>query len=163
GVQSQATPLRENGPSHPPHRDRELEFRATAAGVPCLVRGCFPGRCPSPGGDNRRQCVGRSLSGRIDLCCAAHRDPKCGEPALGGFDERFFVYYEDMDFAVRARKLGWSSVFLSTAQAFHRGQGTTDAATARRMFYFARSRILYCRKHFGEFGALAVIFSTLLL
>src|SRR3954462_3234647 len=36
--------------------------------------------------------------------------------ALRGFDERFFVYYEDMDFAIRARRLGWSSVFLSTAQ-----------------------------------------------
>ena len=82
---------------------------------------------------------------------------------LGGFDERFFVYYEDMDFAVRARKLGWSSVYLSTAQAFHRGQGTTDAATERRMFYFARSRILYARKHFGALGALVVMLSTLLL
>ena len=83
--------------------------------------------------------------------------------ALGGFDERFFVYFEDMDFAVRARKLGWSSVYLSTAQAFHRGQGTTDAATARRMFYFARSRVLYARKHFGAAGALAVALSTLCL
>ncbi|MEJ0075848.1 MAG: glycosyltransferase family 2 protein [Alphaproteobacteria bacterium] len=83
--------------------------------------------------------------------------------ALGGFDERFFVYYEDMDFAVRARKRGWSSVFLAAAQAFHRGQGTTDAATATRMFYFARSRILYARKHFGVFGASAVTLSALLL
>lgn len=82
---------------------------------------------------------------------------------LGGFDERFFVYYEDMDFAVRARKLGWSSVYLSTAQAFHRGQGTTNAATDRRMFYFARSRVLYARKHFGALGALAVMLSTFLL
>ena len=30
--------------------------------------------------------------------------------ALGGFDERFFVYFEDLDFAVRARERGWSSV-----------------------------------------------------
>jgi len=83
--------------------------------------------------------------------------------ALGGFDESFFVYYEDTDVAVRARKLGWSSVFLSSAQAFHRGQGTTDAATATRMFYFARSRILYARKHFSAFSALAVTLCTLLL
>jgi GT2 family glycosyltransferase len=83
--------------------------------------------------------------------------------ALGGFDERFFVYYEDTDFAVRARTLGWSSVFLSTAQAFHRGQGTTDAATERRMFYFARSRILYAQKHFGLLGAAAVTLVTLFL
>jgi N-acetylglucosaminyl-diphospho-decaprenol L-rhamnosyltransferase len=83
--------------------------------------------------------------------------------ALGGFDERFFVYYEDMDFAVRARELGWSSVYLSTAQAFHRGQGTTQAATERRMFYFARSRVLYARKHFGALGAAAVMLGTFVL
>jgi hypothetical protein len=83
--------------------------------------------------------------------------------ALGGFDERFFVYFEDIDFAVRARELGWSSVYLATAQAFHRGQGTTDAATATRMFYFARSRILYARKHFGSLGAVGVALSSLIL
>lgn len=83
--------------------------------------------------------------------------------ALGGFDERFFVYYEDLDFAARARKLGWGSAYLATAQAFHRGQGTTDAATERRMFYFSRSRILYARKYFGSFGAFAVMTTTLLL
>ena len=82
---------------------------------------------------------------------------------LGGFDERFFVYYEDLDFSVRARAQGWRSVYLSTAQAFHRGQGTTEGATARRTFYFCRSRILYARKHFGALGALAVTLATLTL
>jgi N-acetylglucosaminyl-diphospho-decaprenol L-rhamnosyltransferase len=82
---------------------------------------------------------------------------------LGGFDERFFVYYEDLDFAARARALGFSSVYLTGAQAFHRGQGTTANATARRMFYFSRSKILFARKHFGAFGAYAVIAVTLTL
>ena len=83
--------------------------------------------------------------------------------ALGGFDERFFVYYEDLDLSVRAHAQGWSSVYLSTAQAFHRGQGTTEGATARRTFYFCRSRILYARKHFSTAGALAVALATFAL
>jgi len=83
--------------------------------------------------------------------------------ALGGFDEHFFVYYEDLDLSMRARAQGWQSVYLSTAQAFHRGQGTTEGATARRTFYFCRSRILYARKHFGALGALAVTLATLAL
>jgi len=81
--------------------------------------------------------------------------------ALGGFDERFFVYFEDLDFAVRARAHGWSSVYLATASAFHRGQGTTATATARRTLYFCRSRMLYAGKHFGRGGALAVTIATL--
>jgi len=83
--------------------------------------------------------------------------------ALGGFDERFFVYYEDLDFAMRARQRGWSSVYLATAQAYHRGQGTTEAATERRMFYFCRSKILYGLKYFNSLGAFGVIFTTLAL
>jgi GT2 family glycosyltransferase len=82
---------------------------------------------------------------------------------LGGFDERFFVYYEDLDFALRARARGWSSVYLASAQAFHRGQGTTHAATERRTFYFCRSKLLYARKVLSPGGALAVIAVTLLL
>jgi N-acetylglucosaminyl-diphospho-decaprenol L-rhamnosyltransferase len=83
--------------------------------------------------------------------------------ALGGFDEQFFVYYEDLDFSVRARACGWGSVYLATAQAFHRGQGTTAGASARRTYYFCRSRILYARKHFGAAGAFAVALTTLAL
>ena len=82
---------------------------------------------------------------------------------LAGFDERFFVYFEDLDFAMRARKRGWSSVYLASAQAFHRGQGTTDAATERRTFYFCRSRMLFAMKYFNPLGATAVIGATLIL
>jgi len=82
---------------------------------------------------------------------------------LGGFDERFFVYFEDLDFALRARRRGSKSVYLATAQAFHRGQGTTQGATGRRMFYFNRSKIFFALKHFGSLGAAAVISTTLVL
>ena len=37
------------------------------------------------------------------------------------FDTRFFVYFEDLDLALRARALGLASVYLATAQALHRG------------------------------------------
>lgn len=83
--------------------------------------------------------------------------------ALGGFDERFFVYYEDLDFAARARERGWSSVYLADAKAFHRGQGTSEGVADRRLFYFARSRMLYARKHLGATTALLVTVTTLLL
>jgi GT2 family glycosyltransferase len=83
--------------------------------------------------------------------------------ALGGFDERFFVYYEDLDLAARARARGWASVYLATAQAFHRGQGTTSGATGQRTFYFCRSRLLFARKHFSTAGACAVAAATLVL
>jgi N-acetylglucosaminyl-diphospho-decaprenol L-rhamnosyltransferase len=82
---------------------------------------------------------------------------------LGGFDARFFVYFEDMDFAQRARQRGWTSVYLAGARAFHRGHGTTHRATERRTLYFLRSKLHYAVKHFGAGGAIVVAAVTLTL
>lgn len=79
---------------------------------------------------------------------------------LGGFDERFFVYFEDVDLAVQARALGATSVYLATARAFHRGSGTTEQVKDVRLFYSWRSRILYAFKHFTILGACTVTFVT---
>ena len=83
--------------------------------------------------------------------------------ALGGFDERFFVYLEDLDFSFRARRAGWRSVYLADVQAFHAGGGTSNQVKARRLFYSLRSRLLYSAKHFSVAGAALVLLATLLL
>jgi len=83
--------------------------------------------------------------------------------ALGGFDERFFVYFEDLDLARRARERGFASVYLATAQAFHRGQGTTASAIDKRTYQFCRSRILFALKYFSSASAFLVIAVTLVI
>lgn len=83
--------------------------------------------------------------------------------SLGGFDERFFVYFEEVDFSRRARREGWRSVYFADAQAFHAGGGTSHQVKARRLFYSLRSRLLYANKHFSKAGALTVFLATLLL
>lgn len=83
--------------------------------------------------------------------------------ALHGFDEQFFVYLEDLDFSCRAHQLGWTSVYLTEAQAFHAGGGTSNQVKARRLFYSLRSRLLYAFKHFSWIGATAVTLATLLV
>lgn len=80
---------------------------------------------------------------------------------LGGFDERFFVYLEDLDFSLRASKAGWSSVYLAEAQAFHAGGGTSSQVKAARLFYSLRSRLYYGFKHFTLITAWALLFITL--
>lgn len=83
--------------------------------------------------------------------------------SLKGFDERFFVYLEDLDFSYRARKAGWHSVYLANIQAFHAGGGTSNQVKARRLFYSLRSRLLYAFKHFACSGAVVVLLVTLLI
>lgn len=83
--------------------------------------------------------------------------------SLGGFDERFFVYLEDLDLSLRARQAGWRSVYLAEAQAFHAGGGTSRQVKVHRLFYSLRSRLLYGFKHFTHWQAWALVGVTLVL
>ncbi|BCW99708.1 MAG: glycosyl transferase [Armatimonadota bacterium] len=80
---------------------------------------------------------------------------------LGGFDERFFVYLEDLDFSVRTAQAGYTVHYLAEPRVFHRGGGTSEQARVDRLFYSLRSRVLYAFKHFGRAGAMAVALTTL--
>ncbi|MBB2960643.1 glycosyltransferase family 2 protein [Methylobacterium sp. R2-1] len=80
---------------------------------------------------------------------------------LAGFDERFFVYWEDADLCARASAAGFSVCHVAQAEIRHRGQGTTEAVKDRRLFYFLRAQALYARKHHGRAAFLAVLAAAL--
>jgi GT2 family glycosyltransferase len=83
--------------------------------------------------------------------------------SLGGFDERFFVYLEDLDLSLRARRAGWRSVYLADAQAFHAGGGTSYQVRPHRLYYSLRSRLYYGFKHFSALEAWILLGATLIL
>ena len=80
----------------------------------------------------------------------------------GGFDERFFVYFEEVDLSWRAKQLGYSSYFLSDASAFHKGGGCSERVKAARLFYSLRSRILYAQKHYSWMEFIGLILLTVI-
>ncbi len=79
---------------------------------------------------------------------------------LGGFDERFFVYFEEVDFCERTRQLRLQTVFLASAQARHMGGGCSNQVRGRSLFYSLRSRIAYADKHLPRWQSLLVLAST---
>ncbi|HIB83073.1 MAG TPA: glycosyltransferase family 2 protein [Chromatiaceae bacterium] len=80
---------------------------------------------------------------------------------INGFDERFFVYLEDVDFSLRAKKAGWETIYLTGAQSFHKGGGTSERVKATRLFYSLRSRLLYGFKYFPRWQAWALFGITM--
>ncbi len=80
---------------------------------------------------------------------------------LGGFDERFFVYLEDLDLSLRVRRSGLRVRFLAGPTSYHAGGGVSRQVKARRLFYATRSRILYAYKHFPAWQAHAHLAMTL--
>ena len=82
---------------------------------------------------------------------------------LQGFDERFFVYLEDLDLSVRATGQGWRIYYLADVHAEHTGGGTSDAIKALRIAYSLHSRIRYGYKHFGIVAGTLLAFGTLVI
>lgn len=82
---------------------------------------------------------------------------------LNGFDERFFVYLEDLDLSQRIRERGLSVFYCANVGAFHLGGGTSRAILARRLFYSLSSRLLYVRKHLPPLGGIVVTVATLVV
>ena len=73
---------------------------------------------------------------------AAYRATAFGE--VGGFDERFFAYWEDVDLALRLRIAGWTCVRAPEARALHRHGATLGAASSaqRRLEAYGRAYVL---------------------
>jgi N-acetylglucosaminyl-diphospho-decaprenol L-rhamnosyltransferase len=70
--------------------------------------------------------------------------------AVGGLDERFFLYFEDADLGMRLRQAGWRVVFVPTVAVTHVGGGSVGAQA--RGFY-DRSLVRLYRKHYGRVAA----------
>lgn len=58
---------------------------------------------------------------------------------LGGFDETFWMYLEDADFAFRAQLLGWEARFVPQARVYHHLSATGGGALAS--YYVGRNTI----------------------
>lgn len=68
----------------------------------------------------------------------------------GGFDPRFFMYFEDADFAVRVRRLGYRVVCHEAAVCRHEGSSAAGAEYDPLQSYFRlRNRALFVTKNFG--------------
>jgi N-acetylglucosaminyl-diphospho-decaprenol L-rhamnosyltransferase len=75
---------------------------------------------------------------------------------LGGFDERFFLYYEDLDLCLRVRNSDRQVVYVADAAATHAGGGTTSRIKDRRFCHEASSRVLFAGKYYGASFAVAL-------
>lgn len=79
---------------------------------------------------------------------------------VGGFDEQFFMYGEDVDLSYRIQKSGRKNYYFANSPIIHfKGESTRKGSMNYvRMFYSAMS--LFVRKHYG--GSRAGIFNSLI-
>ena len=71
---------------------------------------------------------------------------------IGGLDERFFMYAEDIDWCYRAAAAGWQVYYLGTVSLIHSNRGSSQASPelAARLEKLRRDSLLqWYRKHYG--------------
>lgn len=67
---------------------------------------------------------------------------------LGGFDEDFFAYHEDLDLCARALARGWQVIYEPALRVFHERGTSSDRVRWRRVFWARRNRTIWLAKHF---------------
>ena len=72
----------------------------------------------------------------------------------GGFDERFFMYFEDADLCRRTREAGWLVCYLPNLQVVHL-TGRSSRSRPLALWRLHKSAFLYHRKH-GPHGPLGL-------
>lgn len=81
--------------------------------------------------------------------------------SVGVLDEGYFLYFEEVDLALNARRAGWPSWYVPSARVMHvmgKSTGLTDKARVEKgrvPAYWFRSRNRYYRKNHGASVALA--------
>ncbi|MHC4607187.1 MAG: glycosyltransferase family 2 protein [Planctomycetota bacterium] len=66
---------------------------------------------------------------------------------VGGLDERFFAYFEETDWCLRARKAGWKILLHPGAKVVHYQGRTAKRANAGKRIEYTRSLFAYFRKN----------------
>lgn len=74
-------------------------------------------------------------------CAAAAAYRRDDFEAVGGFDERFFCYHEDVDLALKMRRQGGRAMQVHDAIVHHVGSGITGTASDFAVYHGTRNRI----------------------
>ena len=72
---------------------------------------------------------------------------------LGGMDERYFMYIEDVDFCKRVRNLGFRVAYIPDVEIIHYESAGKEWIGSKALVWSMRSYIIYTQKYSGIFWA----------
>jgi len=72
---------------------------------------------------------------------------------VGGLDEGYFMYAEEVDWCYRMKQAGWQVWYQPAAKVIHLGGGSSQNRRPQREAGLYRSRVRFFRKHYGDRAA----------
>jgi N-acetylglucosaminyl-diphospho-decaprenol L-rhamnosyltransferase len=79
---------------------------------------------------------------------------------LGGFDDRYFLYFDEVDFSLRARRRGARTYFLKEATVFHAEHVSTNQTGDLQLYHQLRSSILFAYRYWSRLHASLLVVAT---
>jgi hypothetical protein len=76
--------------------------------------------------------------------------------AVGGFDEGFFLYFEDIDFCLRVRESGRIVLYDPSVTVLHHRGASARVGSVRAAREYRRSQLRFWQKHSGPWARRAV-------
>ncbi len=73
--------------------------------------------------------------------------------AVGGLDERYFMYSEELDWCRRVKANGWEIHYYPEAQVIHYEGKSSEQVVPARHVYFQSSKVQYAQKYHGHLTA----------
>lgn len=107
-----------------------ITLRNSLVGYNCKDDGSFDKACDSPYAHGAAMMVRREV---IDT--------------VGPMYEKFFLYYEELDWSVRIRKAGWRIVYEPRCCVFHKESATTGQDSPLKTHYITRNRLLFAYRN----------------
>ena len=104
------------------------------------------GRGPAAGRIRRRYGSSRDVVSLSGACILLRRE---AFEQMNGFDERFFLYAEDVDLCLRLRQAGWRLRYEADAVVEHDRGASSATAPAATALHYRRSQLAFYRKHRG--------------
>lgn len=131
--------------SHTPFPDLLQEFMMLSD----LGRLLFGGYYPSRGPDEEK---GPQVVDYVEGACLLVRRDAYKE--VGGLDEDYFMYAEEVDWCYSMREKGWEVWYEPSAKVIHLGGGSSLNRPLQREADLYRSSVQFFRKHYGGKAAL---------
>lgn len=104
----------------------------------------YPSRGPQEG-------KGPQVADYVEGACLLVRRQAFEE--VGGLDENYFMYAEEVDWCYAMREKGWQVWYQPSAKVIHLGGGSSKNRKPQREADLYRSRVRFFRKHYGDRAA----------
>jgi GT2 family glycosyltransferase len=130
--------------SHTPFPNLWQEFMILS-GLGRMLYGCW---YPSRGPEEDR---GPQIVDYVEGACLLVRHDAFED--VGGLNEGYFMYAEEVDWCYAMREKGWQVWYQPEARVIHLGGGSSQDRRTQREGDLYRSRLQFFRKHYGDRAA----------